>query len=94
MSRQEALEQYNYALKLGQKYYKAAIIRGGYPYLPALDEILDESMVAGRVEMGLVNIPADQIVGVQSVGRRTALAGNFMPLLGTDSEFASKWITL
>ena len=94
MSRQEALEQYNYALKLGQKYYKAAIIRGGYPYLQALDEILDESMVAGRVEMGLVNIPADQIVGVQSVGRRTALAGNFMPLLGTDSEFASKWITL
>ena len=94
MSRQEALEQYNYALKLGQKYYKAAIIRGGYPYLQALDEILDESMVAGRVEMGLVNIPSEQIVGVKSVGRRTALAGNFMPLLGTDSEFASKWITL
>lgn len=94
MSRQEALEQYNYALKLGQKYYKAAVIRGEYPYLQALDELLDESMVMGRVEMGLVNIPAEQIVGVQSVGRRTALAGNFMPLLGTDSEFASKWISL
>ena len=94
MSRQEALEQYNYALKLGQKYYKAAVIRGEYPYLQALDDLLDESMVMGRVEMGLVNIPAEQIVGVQSVGRRTALAGNFMPLLGTDSEFASKWITL
>ena len=94
MSRQEALEQYNYALKLGQKYYKSAVIRGEYPYLQALDDLLDESMVMGRVEMGLVNIPAEQIVGVQSVGRRTALAGNFMPLLGTDSEFASKWITL
>ena len=94
MSRQEALEQYNYALKLGQKYYKAAVIRGEYPYLQALDDLLDESMVMGRVEMGLVNIPAEQIVGVQSVGRRTALAGNFMPLLGTDSEFASKWISL
>ena len=94
MSRQEALEQYNYALKLGQKYYKTAIIRGEYPYLQALDDLLDESMVMGRVEMGLVNIPAEQIVGVQSVGRRTALAGNFMPLLGTDSEFASKWISL
>ena len=94
MSRKEALEQYNYALKLGQKYYKSAVISGGYPYLQALDEVLDESMVAGRVEMGLVNIPSEQIVGVKSVGRRTALAGNFMPLLGTDSEFASKWITL
>ena len=40
MSRQEALEQYNYALKLGQKYYKAAVIRGEYPYLQALDDLL------------------------------------------------------
>ena len=29
MSRHEAIEQYNDALKLGQKYYKAAISRGG-----------------------------------------------------------------
>ena len=94
MSRQEAFEQYNYALKLGQKYYKSAVISGGYPYLQALDEVLDESMVVGRAEIGLVNIPSEQIVGVKSVGRRSALAGNFMPLLDTDSEFATKWITL
>ena len=94
MSRQEAFEQYSYALKLGQKYYKSAVISGGYPYLQALDEVLDESMVVGRAEIGLVNIPSEQIVGVKSVGRRSALAGNFMPLLDTDSEFATKWITL
>ena len=94
MSRQEAFEQYNYALKLGQKYYKSAVISGGYPYLQALDEVLDESMVVGRAEIGLVNIPSEQIVGVKSVGRRSALAGNFMPLLDTDSEFATKWIAL
>ena len=94
MSRQEAFEQYSYALKLGQKYYKSAVISGGYPYLQALDEVLDESMVVGRAEIGLVNIPSEQIVGVKSVGRRSALAGNFMPLLDPDSEFATKWITL
>ena len=94
MSRQEAFEQYSYALKLGQKYYKSAVISGGYPYLQALDEVLDESMVVGRAEIGLVNIPSEQIVGVKSVGRRSALAGNFMPLLDTDSEFATKWIAL
>ena len=94
MSRQEAFEQYSYALKLGQKYYKSAVISGRYPYLQALDEVLDESMVVGRAEIGLVNIPSEQIVGVKSVGRRSALAGNFMPLLDTDSEFATKWITL
>ena len=94
MSRQEAFEQYSYALKLGQKYYKSAVISGRYPYLQALDEVLDESMVVGRAEIGLVNIPSEQIVGVKSVGRRSALAGNFMPLLDTDSEFATKWIAL
>ena len=94
MSRQEAFEQYNLALKQGQKYYKSAVISGGYPYPQVLDEVLDESMVAGRIEMGLVDIPAEQIVGVKSAGRRSALAGNFMPLLSADSEFASKWISL
>ena len=60
MSRQEAFEQYSYALKLGQKYYKSAVISGRYPYLQALDEVLDESMVVGRAEIGLVNIPSDR----------------------------------
>ena len=55
MSRQEALEQYNYALKLGQKYYKTAIIRGEYPYLQALDEILDESMDDGTYHYGTLS---------------------------------------
>lgn len=94
MGRQEALEQYVYALKLGQRYYKSAVINGGYPYPPALDEVLDLSMVAGRVEMGMVDIPSEQIVGTKSAGRKAALAGNFMPLLGVDSEFAGKWISL
>lgn len=94
MSRQEALDQYNYALKLGQKYYKSAVVSGGYPYPQVLDEVLDESMVVGRMEMGLVDIPAEQIAGVKSAGRKSALAGNFMPILGAESEFASKWISL
>ena len=37
--RPEALEQYNKALKAGQKYYKTAIGHGSFPYLPVLDEI-------------------------------------------------------
>ena len=94
MSRQEAVLQYKDALKQGQKYYKAAASRGRHPFPPALDDILDESTVSGRVRLGLVNVPAELIVGVKSPGRVPALAGNFMPLLEEHSEFANKWINL
>lgn len=94
MSRQEAVQQYNQALKLGQKYYKNALSRGLYPYPQVLDEMLSENQSAGRMELGLVDIPAELIVGTLSAGRRAAFAGNFMPLLGPDSEFGAKWVSL
>ena len=94
MSRQEALHQYELALKLGQKYYKNALIQGQYPYPQALDEILDLNFSAGQEELGIVDIPAEQIVGTRTRGRQAAFAGNFLPLAAIDSEFASKWISL
>ena len=94
MSRQEAAEQYNYARKMGQRYYNACVVRGDYPYPQVLSEVLSKHMEAGRVPMGIVNIPADQIVGTATAGRRSAFAGNFMPLFSPKSEFASKWINL
>ena len=57
MSRQEAAEQYAIALKAGQKCRKECLIQGKYPYPQVLDEIFDESMAAGRVELGTINIP-------------------------------------
>ncbi len=94
MSFQEAFEQYSHACKLGQKYYKACVVRGEYPYPQVLDEVLDEAMVVGYFDIGLVDIPAEQIVGIKSAGRRAAFAGNFMPILSENSEFAAKWISL
>ena len=51
-------------------------------------------MIAGRVDLGVIDVPAGQIVGAKSIGRRTAFAADFMPLLSPDSEFAAKWIAL
>ena len=94
MSRQEAAKQYNDSLRLGQKNYKERLLRGLYPYPAVLDEMLDEKMVAGRAELGVVDIPTEQIVGTKTAGRRMAFASNFMPLLDAGSEFAYKWIDL
>lgn len=94
MSRQEANEQYAKALKAGQKHYRECVLRGRYPYPQVLDEILDDSMAAGRVDMGLVSIPTEDIVGAKAVGRTSAFAANFMPLLAANTEFAAKWVEL
>lgn len=92
--RQEAIEQYNRALKSGQKYVKEAAGRGGYPYPPVLDELTDRFAMSGVVDLGVVDVPADLIAGTVSAGRKNALAGNFMPVLPADSEFGAKWIAL
>ena len=94
MSRQEAINQYSTALKAGQKFRKECLIQGRYPYPQVLDDIFDESMAAGRVELGTINIPTEHIVGTKTGGRQSAFAANFMPLLSEGTEFAQKWINL
>ncbi len=94
MSRQEATEQYGLALKLGKKYYNSCISQGVTPYPLVLDEILSGVQTAGSVNLGLVEIPAERIVGTYAAGRKAAFAGNFMPLLDFNTEFSNKWIDL
>ena len=51
-------------------------------------------MAVGRIDLGRVEVPMDQIVGTLTSGRRSTFASNFMPLLPLESEFANKWIRL
>ncbi len=92
MSR-EALIQYGKALKSGQKYYAAAESAGKDPY-PAVLETQLGSALSRQEELGLVDVPIDLVVGTKFAGRMAALAGNFMPLMESDSEFAMKWMAL
>ena len=85
------LEDYKEALKAGQKAYRACVARGQSPYLAVLDDILVNVKIVTQEPLGLVNIPAERIVGTKTSGRHTAFAPNFMPLLGLDTEFADKW---
>ncbi len=94
MSRQEAVEQYGRALRQGRKCHKDCVLRGRYPYPQVLDEILSEAMTAGQVELGVLEIPTEQITGTKTAGRRTAFSAGFMPLMDPDTEFAAKWIDL
>ena len=91
---QEAAEWYAKALKLGQKDHRECVHKGRYPYPQVLDEILDDSMIAGRVDLGVIEIPTEKIVGTKTSGRKNAFSANFMPLLPENTEFALKWIDL
>lgn len=89
-----AYEEYLKAQKMGIKAFKSAISKGQYPYLPVLDEILSHVDIDGEVNLGIINIPLNQVVGTSTAGRTQAFANNFMPLLEYKSEFGCKWSRL
>ena len=84
-------DDYKKALSQGQREYRACVARGLYPYLPVLDEILPPERSSMGTELGLLQIPAEFIVGTKTAGRTTAFARNFMPLLAENTEFGTKW---
>ena len=92
--RTEAIQQFATALRMGRKYYNACVAKGENPYPLVLNELIDENVSGNTVKIGLVDIPMDRIVGTWTGGRKSAFAGNFMPLLDENTEFGNKWINL
>ncbi len=89
-----AKSDYQKALKMGEKASRAAAARGESPCLAALDDFLRTADVLDEVNLGVMEIPLEQIVGTKTAGRRSSFAPNFMPLMDERSEFATKWINL
>jgi len=94
MSYQLASDEYAQALRQGQKEYRELVMLGKNPHPEVLDELLPENMTESVQSVGLVEIPAERIVGVKSAGRVTAFTAKFRPLLEAKSEFGIKWINL
>jgi len=94
MLNQEAVQEYALALKKGQKEYRERIAAEKEPYPAVLDEIRQADPSDVVVDVGLVEIPAERILGTKSAGRISAFSHSFLPLLDSRSEFASKWMSL
>ena len=94
MTRQIATEEYAKALRAGQKEYRELLMSGKNANPAVLDEILEDVAAETVVDIGLVEIPSERIVGVKSAGRTTAFTATFKPLLDSGSEFGMKWIAL
>ncbi len=94
MSRSEAIQQYGTALRAGMKYYNAHTAAHQNPYPVVLEQVMNESQTSGQIPLGIREIPVDLIIGTLAAGRKAAFAGNMMPILPEQSEFAGKWINL
>ena len=89
-----SVSEYIKARKKAQKVYRSQLLKGTYPYLQALDDLVSFSEITSESELGLIEIPLEAIVGTKTAGRKQAFASNFMPLLEENSEFARKWTAL
>ena len=94
MNTQTATDEYIQAMRLGQKEYRERVMAGLSPHPTVLDELLADNATDAVVDVGLVEIPSERIIGVKSSGRITAFSASFRPLLDVKTEFATKWISL
>ena len=90
----EAAQEYEQALKAGLKEAKERTALGLNPNPEVLDEILTDVDEFTQQDIGLVEIPAERILGIKSSGRVLAFSASFLPLLDRKTEFANKWIAL
>ena len=91
MSNAEAVQNYQQALKLGQKEYKNCVHRGFYPNIQALGP---DQLQLSQVKLGVMEIPIYLVVGSTEEARCNSFSPGFYPLMSQDSEFAMKWIAL
>lgn len=85
---------YKEAVKKAQKEVKLRTSEGKEPYLPALDNFVSNDKILTKVNLGVMPIPMEFIVGTKSPSRANAFAANFMPLLEENTEFGIKWKSL
>ncbi|MBO5459112.1 MAG: BMP family ABC transporter substrate-binding protein [Lachnospira sp.] len=89
-----SVQDYMSASKIGKREYHACVNAGRYPYLPVLENIVDESHIDSEVSLGIDQIPLRLVVGTCNAGRTNAFADNFMPILDWGTEFSAKWASL
>ena len=91
MPNAEALQYYQTALKQGQREYKNCVHRGLSPNIQSLGA---DKLQLSQVKLGVMEIPLHLVVGSTQDARCNSFSPGFYPLLGPDTEFAAKWVSL
>ena len=92
MANAEAMQYYQAALKQGQREYRSCVHRGQYPYIQSLQQMRQAHL--SQLTLGPMEIPIYLVVGSTQDARCNSFSPGFYPLLGADTEFATKWTNL
>lgn len=90
----EARELYASVHALAKKTVKDFEKESADPYLIDMENEVDDSMITQQVDLGVMEIPVRQIVGVASAYPNMEYTYDFKPLAQEDSEFAESWCQL
>lgn len=90
----DATENYRNQRKRGMRYVSEHSGDRWEGMLPVLDIILPNLKELSTVSLGIIDVPISKVRGTVASGRASAFAGNFLPILPDNSEFAVKWESL
>jgi basic membrane protein A and related proteins len=85
-------EHFEEARRLAIREYNRSVSSGQIGYLPSLEGILKDTEIVAQVDLGLIEIPLNKLIGTYTHLRSLSFARNFMPLIET--EFRTKWSSL
>ena len=87
----ESWAVYRKAYNAGKKNARKMMKQETDPYLPILNDFLTDDMVTEKIDLGIMGIPTDKIVGLVTAEDKERYTHDFLPLPSPDSEFATKW---
>ena len=88
----EVMQQYIIANDKAARAQRSSAKQPPIKHPVVLENILDRNKVAYKIELGVLEIPTNQIVGIAAADQRELLyASNFMPLSKANTEFANTW---
>ena len=82
MTRAESLEYYLKAQKLGQRDYREKTAAGKSPFLPVLDDILQNVDIENQLPLGLIEVPLELLVGTKTAGPYGGVCQQFYAAAG------------
>ena len=85
------MEEYLKARVLGEKAFRKAVVHGDNPYIDALEDSTADLVSLAHIPLGIMDIPLNLIGGTVTRGRQVSFACNYMPIMDSHSEFATKW---
>ena len=82
---------YNYAHKCARKQMKKNREYGGEMHPKEIDAILKENADVERIDLGVMDIPVNQIIGVADCEGKERYAAGFLPVCPATSGYAEHW---